>query len=215
MKASRAGSSRAAWSRSRGCLLIGVAAIGSGSRSGIGVVLCIVAACAYAVAVVVQKPVLARVSPFQVTFVGCAAATIACLPFAPNLVADAAKAGAGAIGWTVYLGAGPTALGFATWAIALKRTTAGRMASLTYLIPLVAIVLGWLILGETPPLLAVAGGIACLVGVLVARRRRQGERRLWTLQRHGTAAHGDAPREGRAGHGVEHVGTGRSGDGLP
>ncbi len=154
-----------------GCLLIGLATIGSGSSSGSGVALCIVAACAYAAAVVVQKPVLARVSPFQVTFAGCVAATIACLPFAPVLVADAAKAGAGAIGWTVYLGAGPTALGFATWAIALKRTTAGRMASLTYLIPLVAIILGWLVLGETPPLLAVGGGTLCLAGVLVARRK--------------------------------------------
>ena len=147
-------------------MLIALAAIGSGSRSGIGVALCIVAACAYAVAVVVQKPVLARVSPFQVTLAGCAAATVACLPFAPVLVADAARAGAGAIGWTIYLGAGPTALGFATWAIALKRTTAGRMASLTYLIPLIAIVLGWLVLGETPPLLAVGGGTLCLAGVL-------------------------------------------------
>ena len=154
-----------------GCVLIGLAAIDSGPRSGIGVALCIVAACAYAVAVVVQKPVLARVSPFQVTFAGCAAATVACLPFAPVLLTDAARAGAGAIGWTIYLGAGPTALGFATWAIALKRTTAGRMASLTYLIPLIAIVLGWLVLGETPPLLAVGGGMLCLAGVLLARRK--------------------------------------------
>ncbi len=131
----------------------------------------LVAASAYAVAVVVQKPVLARVSPFQVTWIGCAAATVACLPFAPALVADAATAGAGAIGWTIYLGAAPTALGFATWAIALRRTSAGRMASLTYLIPLVAIVLGWAVLGETPPWLAIVGGVLCLAGVVLARRR--------------------------------------------
>ncbi len=154
-----------------GCFLIGVAAIGSGSRSSLGVVLCIVAAGAYAVAVVVQKPVLARVSPFQVTWTGCAAATVACLPFGPALVTDAANADAGAIGWMIYLGAAPTALGFATWAIALRRTSAGRMASLTYLIPLVAIVLGWAVLGVTPPWLAAAGGALCLAGVVIARRR--------------------------------------------
>jgi drug/metabolite transporter (DMT)-like permease len=154
-----------------GCVLIGVAALGSGSRSGLGVVLCIVAASAYAVAVVVQKPVLARVPPFQVTWIGCAAATIACLPFGPALVTDAAHADGAAIGWTVYLGAAPTALGFATWAIALRRTSAGRMASLTYLIPLVAIVLGWAVLGETPRWLAASGGVLCLAGVVLARRR--------------------------------------------
>ncbi len=148
-----------------------MAAIGSGSRPGLGVVLCIVAASAYAVAVVVQKPALARVSPFQVTWMGCAAATVVCLPFGPALVTDAANASAGAIAWMIYLGAGPTALGFATWAIALRRTTAGRMASLTYLIPLVAIALGWAVLGETPPWLAAAGGGLCLAGVVLVRRR--------------------------------------------
>ena len=153
-----------------GCILIGLAAIGSGSRSGLGVALCIVAALANAVAVVVQKPVLARVPPFQVTWIGCAAATVACLPFGPALVTDAGNAGAGAIGWMIYPGAAPTALGFATWAIALRRTSAGRMASLTYLIPLVATVLGWAVLGETPPLLAAGGGVLCLAGVILARR---------------------------------------------
>jgi len=154
-----------------GCVLIGLASISSGSRSVLGVSLCVVAACAYATAVVVQKPVLARVAPFQVTWLGSAAATIACLPFAPALGSEFAKASAETVGWTVYLGAGPTALGFATWAIALRLTSAGRMASLTYLIPLVAIVLGWAVLGEVPPALAVAGGVLCLIGVLIARRR--------------------------------------------
>lgn len=153
-----------------GCVLIGVAAIGSGPRSGLGIALCIVAASAYAVAVVVQKPLLARVSPFQVTWIGCAAATVACLPFGPALVTDAATASAVAVGWTIYLGAAPTALGFATWTIALRRTSAGRMASLTYLIPLVAILLGWAVLGEKPPWLVAVGGVLCLAGVVLARR---------------------------------------------
>ena len=82
-----------------------------------------IAAVAYALAVV-QKSVLARVATFQVTWLGGAAATIACLPFAPGLVAEAAHASS-AIGWTVYLGLVPTALGFVTWNFALRRTTAG------------------------------------------------------------------------------------------
>jgi drug/metabolite transporter (DMT)-like permease len=106
-----------------------------------------------------------------VTWLGCVAATVACLPFAPALLSDATRASAGSIGWTIYLGAVPTALGFATWAIALRRTSAGRLASLTYLIPPVAIVLGWVVLGETPPWLAVVGGVLCLAGVVLARRR--------------------------------------------
>ncbi len=153
-----------------GTVLIGIATGQSGSRAGLGAALCVVAALAWAFAVIVQKPVLARVSPLQVTWLGCAAATIACLPFAPKLAAEASNAGAGAIVWTIYLGLVPTALGFATWSFALRRTSAGRMGSITYLVPAVAIVLGWALLGETPPWLAVAGGAVCLVGVYLARR---------------------------------------------
>jgi len=106
-----------------------------------------------------------------VTWLGCAAATVACLPFAPALAAEAARAGVPALGRLVYLGAFPTALGFATWTFALRRTSAGRMGSITYLIPLVAILLGWALLGETPSWPAAAGGALCLAGVWIARRR--------------------------------------------
>jgi drug/metabolite transporter (DMT)-like permease len=64
----------------------------------------------------------------------------------------------GAIGWMVYLGVAPTALGFATWGYALRRMSAGRLASLAYLIPVVALLLGWALLSETPPWLAAVGG---------------------------------------------------------
>ena len=150
-----------------GVVLIGLAKSTS-SRSGLGFALLIVAAVAYAIAVVIQKSVLARVTPLQVTWLGCAAGTIACLPFAPQLARELDDTGAG---WTVYLGLGPTALGFATYAFALRRMTAGRLASLSYLIPVVAIVLGWALLGETPPALAVGGGALCVFGVYLARRR--------------------------------------------
>lgn len=154
-----------------GCILIGLANAQSDSRSGLGIALLILAAFAYATAVVIQKPVLARVSPLQVTWLGCAAATVVCLPFAPTLVGELDDAGATGVAWTVYLGVAPTALGFATWAYALRRMSAGRVASLNYLIPVIAILLGWALLGETPPWLAAAGGALCLAGVALARRR--------------------------------------------
>ena len=152
-----------------GVLLIGLAK-SDGSRSGLGFALLIVAALAYAVAVVIQKSVLRRVTPLQVTWLGCVAGTIACLPFAPQLVRELDGSGAAGAGWIVYLGLGPTALGFATYAYALRRMTAGRLASLSYLIPVVAIVLGWALLGETPAALAVGGGGLCVLGVYLARR---------------------------------------------
>jgi drug/metabolite transporter (DMT)-like permease len=154
-----------------GCVLIGLATTtGQGKRSLVGLGLLVLATVTYAAAVVVQKTALRRATPFQVTWLGCAAATLVCGPFAPALARDVTGGGVRALAWTAYLGSLPTALGFATWSFALGRATAGRVASLNYLIPIVAILLGWLYLDEQPPLLAAAGGALCLAGVFLARR---------------------------------------------
>jgi drug/metabolite transporter (DMT)-like permease len=152
-----------------GAAVIGIATSHHGIVPSWGAVLCLVAAFAYAGGVVAQKPLLARVSPLQITWLACLAGTVVTLPFAGSLVHDVGRASGSAIGWMVYLGLVPTGIGFIAWAYALSRTTAGRMASTTYLVTPVAIVLGWLLLGESPPALAFLGGALCLVGVAVAR----------------------------------------------
>jgi drug/metabolite transporter (DMT)-like permease len=150
-----------------GVILIGSATSEHGLDSVTGALMCIGAAAAYALAVVIQKPVLEHSSGLTVTFLACVVAAIACMPFAPQL---ARTGDAGALAWTVYLGLFPTAIGFTTWAYALKRSSAGRMGAFTYLVPPLAVLLGWLILSESPPALALGGGVLCLVGVALTRR---------------------------------------------
>ncbi len=153
-----------------GAVLIGLATSEGGIAAGGGAALCLLAALAYAGGVVSQKPVLSRVSALQVTFLACAVGTLACLPFAPTMVGELGSAPGSSVRWMVYLGLVPTALAFTTWAYALSQTTAGRMGATTYLVPPLAILMGWLILSETPPVLALAGGALCLGGVVLARR---------------------------------------------
>jgi drug/metabolite transporter (DMT)-like permease len=154
--------------------LAGVALIAVATSDGFsatwGALLCLVAAVFYAVGVVAQKPVLSRVSALQVTWLACTFGAIVCLPFAGQLAREAPAAPASAIGWMVYLAIAPMALGFLTWGYALARTSAGQMGSLTYLVPPIAVLLGWLLLGESPPGLALVGGAICLMGVFIARR---------------------------------------------
>lgn len=152
-----------------GSLTIGAATKDGHPGTRFDLFLLAVATFAYATAVVVQKAALTRATPFQVTWIGCLAATLACVPFAPGLASQAT--GVSDLAWLAYLGALPTALGFATWSFALSRASAGRVASLNYLIPVVAIALGWGYLDERPPALAVGGGALCLTGVYLARRR--------------------------------------------
>jgi drug/metabolite transporter (DMT)-like permease len=153
-----------------GAVVIGAATAEHGLVPSWGAVLCLVAALAYAGGVIAQKPVLTRVSPLQVTWLACTAGAVACLPFVGSLWSDASAAPASALAWVVYLGIVPTAIGFIAWGYALSRTTAGRMGSTTYLVTPIAILLGWLLLGETPPALALAGGVLCLAGVAITRR---------------------------------------------
>ena len=44
------------------------------------------------------------------------------------------------------------------------------MGATTYLVPPVAILIGWAMLGESPAALAFLGGAMCLAGVVVTRR---------------------------------------------
>jgi drug/metabolite transporter (DMT)-like permease len=154
-----------------GAALIGVATSRHGLREAWGAVLCLIAALGYAAGVVAQKTVLARSSALSVTWLACVIGAVACLPYAPSLVHGLDRGPSSAVEWTLYLGAVPTAIGFMTWAYALARTTAGRMGSTTYLVPPLAVLMGWAMLGEVPPLLALPGGLLCLAGVAVARSR--------------------------------------------
>ncbi len=162
-----------------GAIVIGLATSERGVDAGWGAVLCVAAAAAYAVAVIAQKPLLERTSGLQITFLACLIGTVACLPFGPALAGELGDASGEAIAWTIYLGVFPTAVGFTTWAYALKRTSAGKMGATTYLVPPIAVLMGWALLGETPPALALAGGALCLAGVAVTRGAKPGRPTAW------------------------------------
>lgn len=156
-----------------GAVVIGLATTNgsSGIDLGWGVILSLVAALAYAGGVTLEKPVLASVSALNVTWLACTVGLVVTLPFAPQLVDELAVAPLSAPAWLVYLGVFPTAIAFTTWAFALGRTSAGLLGSTTYLVPPIAIGLGWLILAEVPPPLALLGGVGSIAGVVIARSR--------------------------------------------
>ncbi|MYV46272.1 DMT family transporter [Streptomyces sp. SID2888] len=154
-----------------GAVAVGLSMSGGGGSSVLGVVLCLLAAGAYAGGVVAQKPALATASALQVTTFGCLIGAVACLPFAGRLVQDAADAPVTATLNMVYLGVFPTALAFTTWAYALARTTASRMGATTYAVPALVVLMSWLFLGEVPGLVTLGGGVLCLAGVAVSRSR--------------------------------------------
>ncbi len=155
-----------------GVVLIGTADSGDGgSRDLTGVLLCIVAAVVYSISVILQKPLVARLSALVVTWLACTIGAIVCLPFAGQLVDDTRNAPTSSILWVVYLGVFPTAIAFTTYAYALRHMSASSLGVTTYLVPPITIVMGLVFLSEAPPSVAYAGGVLALLGVAVARRK--------------------------------------------
>jgi drug/metabolite transporter (DMT)-like permease len=139
-----------------GAVIIGFATSNHGLQAGLGAILCIVAAAAYAGGVTAEKPLLRANSALTITWLACTIGAVVCLPFAPQLFRDLGTSNPGAD----------------AWAYALARTSGGRMGAMGYLVPPLTILMGWLILGDVPPALALAGGVLCLAGVAVTRGAR-------------------------------------------
>ncbi len=154
-----------------GVAVISLSSDRTGDRDVLGVALCLLSAAVYAVSVILQKPLMARLSAIQVTWVACTVGAVACLPFAPGLFDDLAAASGSDVAWVVYLGVFPTAIAFTTYAFALTHMSASNLGVTTYLVPPITVLMAWVLLSETPPMLAYVGGALCLVGVALARRR--------------------------------------------
>ena len=152
-----------------GVVVIGFAT-STGNTSLAGVVLCLVAALVSAIGLVAEKPALVRISALQATWICCAVGALFCAPYAPLLLRELRAAPASGTAWLVFLGVFPTSIAFTAWAYALARGSAGRVVATAYLVPPLTIVMGWLLLGELPPGIAVLGGALCLVGVYIARK---------------------------------------------
>jgi drug/metabolite transporter (DMT)-like permease len=158
----------------------GVAMIALGSGSGspesstadvAGVLLCLLAAVLAAVSVIIQKPVLRKFPAAQATWFGIMVGAVCCLPFTGQLVTELQSATMPATLGLVYLGVFPTAIAFTTWAYALSLIDAGKLAATTYLVPGATILISWLVLSEIPTIWGLVGGVVCLVGVGLTRRR--------------------------------------------
>lgn len=162
--------------------LLGVAVVAAATSTGqydvVGVALALAAALIYGSAATSQKRLMLHVDAPTMTLVGCFSGTLACLPYAPELVRALQVSPASSVLAVLYLGVFPTAVAFTTWGYVLSRTSAGRTAATTYAVPAVVVILSWLVLRETPPPLALVGGALALAGVAISTVRRSAPTRL-------------------------------------
>lgn len=142
-------------------------AAGFGFEPGAGYLL--LAALAFSLGSVVQKPLLARLPAIPVTAYYFAAATLGLCGFAPGLPASIAAAPASANWALLFLALFPAALAFALWSYALARLPLAQVSSSLYLVPVLTFPIAWIWLGEAPRALSFIGAAIALAGVLLVQ----------------------------------------------
>ena len=144
---------------------------GLGLEPGAGLVLASVLF--QAIYFVMQKPYFQRYRPLEVTAYVVWSGTLCLLVFLPGAWRAVHTTSLHTNLSAVYLGVVPGALGYVTWSYVLSRMPAGRATSFLYLIPALALVIPWVVLGERPAGLSLLGGVIALAGVALVNARRR------------------------------------------
>ena len=146
-----------------------IIALGKGQGFSLtwGAVLILVASISSSGYNIIQKRMLGRYRPVEITTYAVWAGTLLLLPFASGLSGQIQSAPLSATLAVIYLGVFPAALAYTVWAYLLSKMPAGRAASFLYMVPVMAFLIGWTWLGETPKLIDLAGGLLALGGVML------------------------------------------------
>jgi drug/metabolite transporter (DMT)-like permease len=153
-----------------GAALVSIGANG-GLRLEMGAIFVLVAAVSQAVYFIVQKDMLERYGALELTTASTVCGFLMLSMFTPELIDAVTTAPRSASLVALYLGIGPSAGAYLGWAHIVSKLPVSRAVTLLYLVPVLAYLLGWALLGETPSLLSVLGGIATIAGVALVHRR--------------------------------------------
>jgi drug/metabolite transporter (DMT)-like permease len=152
-----------------GTILTAIPAIGAGESSSIGVGMILAALISYGFALNIARGLQQKYGAVPVIWRAQGIAVILTAPLGiPNLFTAH---------WSLYpvlslivLGALGTAIANVLMASAAGRFGAARASGTTFLIPVVALVLGVVVLHEEVALLSLAGGVVCLIGAWLMKR---------------------------------------------
>ncbi len=162
-----------------GLSFLGAALISLGQGDGLslnlGVGLVLLAAMAQGTYFVVQKPILRNYRAIEVVSYVTWAGTLMLLVFLPGLITEIQAAPLDATLAVVYMGIGPGALAYATWAYVLSRLPASTASSFLYIVPVIAFTIAWFWLGEVPTYMSIVGGALALAGVALVNKKPRRE----------------------------------------
>lgn len=155
--------------------LIGIGFIAFGESASLGfdpgALLVLTASVSGAGYFTLQKFYLDRYTAFELTTYAVWTGTLFMMFFLPGVIHQIPRAPLEATAAVAYIGVVPGALAYVTYAYVLAQMPVSMTTSFLYLVPVLAIPISWVWLGEVPRLLAIGGGIVALVGVIIVQRK--------------------------------------------
>ncbi len=133
-----------------------------------GTLLIFIAAVAHAAFFVLQRPLLKKYSPIEVTCYAIWGGTVFMIPFGIGFIEQLFSASFSATTAVIYLGIFPAAVANLCWSFVLKKVPAARAASFLYAVPAVTLCIGFALINEIPSPLSLAGGAIAIGGVAFA-----------------------------------------------
>lgn len=130
----------------------------------------IAAAVAHALYFILQKPLLRKYTPMEVTCYCMWSGTIAMVPFGYGFFEKMTVVDPQYTVVVMYLGIFPAAIAYLCWAAVLSNMDASKAASYLYAVPAVVIIMGLVFLNELPPPISILGGVIAIIGVILANK---------------------------------------------
>lgn len=142
--------------------------LNDGSSLPLGVLWMLGAAIWLACYNLLQRRLVKRYSPMQCSVYSILAGTLFLLPFAPQGLSQGYNAPALQIFYILILALFPSAFAYITWTKALvKAEKTSYVSNYMFLTPLLASLLGFLLLGEVPDAATLWGGFVILLGIVL------------------------------------------------
>jgi len=152
-----------------GLLMIGIPTASVGDTSAVGVLLVVLAVSCYGVAANIAGPLQRRYGSPAVLLRVLVVASLATTPW--GLVGLAGSGFAwSAVAANLAVGVGGTGIAYVAAASLIGRVGPVRMSAVTYVVPVVAAVLGVTVLGETLGVLQVSGALVLVGGAWLTTR---------------------------------------------
>lgn len=149
-----------------GILIIGFGE-GAGILSSNGVLLVLISAISLSLFDVIQKKLLTKYTPVELTSYFIWAGTFFLLFFSGSLFQDLKSASPAAISSVIYLGVFPGVVSYLVWSKLLSKYSITNISTVFYIVPFFAILFAFVILKEIPSLISIVGGVIALSGVVV------------------------------------------------